>query len=172
MLTLGIILAVLHVACLAVLLRISRKPEAKQTQLETPQQIQIIQAPSLQTDPDFLKLLKLVESMPQKVIESVTSVSSYHKGKLGELIGYLHLNSQYDKLIVLRDITDFIGIRFPKGEDPGTIDFIDIKNGQYARLTKDQMILKKIIEGKHIDFKKFKIETDANFTSTDTNSEP
>lgn len=135
----------------------------------TPAQIQVIQAPSLREDPEFSKLIKLLEATPQKVVESVTSTSNGQKGKLGELIGYLHLNSQYDRLIVLRDITDFIGIRFPKDDDPGTIDFIDIKNGAYARLTKEQVALKKIVEGKHIGFKKFKVDTDA--TSTDTGNE-
>jgi predicted Holliday junction resolvase-like endonuclease len=121
-------------------------------------------------DPRIDELIDIIRQMPTKVLESIQSSTNHQKGKLGELIGYLQLNSQYDRLLSIRDTVDFIGIRFPKQGDPGTVDFIDIKNGQSARLTKDQMALKKILDGKHISFKKVKVDT-TNATSSGNDTE-
>lgn len=129
-------------------------------------EVQIIRPPGLSEDPEYQQLIRRLEIIPQKVLESVTNTTNQQKGKLGELIGYLHLNAQYDRLIVLKDITDFVGIRFPKGDDPGTIDFIDIKNGPYAKLSKEQTMLKKLVEARLVGFHRFKIETDGSASTS------
>ncbi len=105
-------------------------------------------------------LLKLqLDKIPTKVLESITSSGNNYKGKLAELIGYMKLNAQYDKVISFGDITDFIGIRFATNTDKGSIDFIDIKNGPHAKLTKDQSKFKKLIEDKRINFVKVRVDT-------------
>lgn len=105
------------------------------------------------------ELEKKLDKLPGKVLDSITSSSNNQKGRLGELIGYLQLNAQYDKLVPWSDVTDFIGIRWPTKTDPGTIDFIDIKNGPNARLTRDQNKLKKIVNAKQVHFVKIKVNT-------------
>lgn len=101
-----------------------------------------------------------LNQLPNRVVQSVSGTANNAKGKLSELIGYISLSAGYDKVIPFHDITDFVCIRFPKGDDPGSIDFVDIKNGKSAKLSPDQYRLKKIIEQKHIKFIKIQIDTD------------
>ena len=61
-----------------------------------------------------------------------------------------------DRLIVAGDIVDYIGIRFPIGDIPGAIDFIDIKTGKSASLSSDQRKLRDLIE-KSADIFSFKV---------------
>lgn len=102
---------------------------------------------------------KKVDKIPSKVLESITSSANNYKGNLGELIGYMKLTAKYDKLIGFGNVTDFIGIKWPTNDDPGTIDFIDIKNGPHAKLTRDQSRLKKIIDEGNSSFIKVRIDT-------------
>ena len=118
-------------------------------------------------DPRVDEIIEVVNQLPHKVLESITASSNNQKGKLGELIGYLNLNSKYDKLIALRDITDFIGIRFTKNGEEGTIDFIDVKNGPSARLSKEQMRLKQLIKDGKIRFFSFKVDTSTDSDTLD-----
>lgn len=142
----------------------------KSTSSPTSQQLQLppihVQAPN---DPRIDNLINIISEIPHKVLESITSSSNNQKGRLGELIGYLHLNSRYDRLIALRDITDFLAIRFPKDGKAGSIDFIDVKNGPNARLTKDQVSLKNLIKDGKVNFYSFKVDTSPN--SSDTTDE-
>lgn len=108
------------------------------------------------------EIRKDMAKLPGKVLDSVTSSGNNQKGRLGELIGYLKLNAEYDKVIAFGDITDFIGIRFEKPGCAGSIDFIDIKNGPHAKLTKDQSRFKKLIEAKRINFVKLKVDTEVS----------
>ena len=100
-----------------------------------------------------------VDKLPTKVLESITSSSNNYKGRLAELIGYMRLNAQYDKVIPFGDITDFIGIKFSTDTEEGSIDFIDVKNGPHAKLTRDQGKFKKLIEAKRINFVKVRVDT-------------
>lgn len=101
-----------------------------------------------------------LEGIPNKVLESINGSISNHKGKLAELIAYINLKAGYDKVIPLGNIVDFLGIRFATESDPGTFDFIDIKNGKSARLSHDQKQLQKLIQGQRIQFLKIQITTD------------
>lgn len=122
-----------------------------------------VQAP---VDPRINDLIDVISEMPHKVLESITSSTNHQKGRLGELIGYLNLNSKYDRLIALRDITDFLAIRFTKDGVEGSVDFIDCKNGPNARLTKDQIQLRDLIKNGKVKFYSFKVETSSGNDST------
>lgn len=100
-----------------------------------------------------------MEAVPGKVLRCIQGDLNHLKGTVAEHISYLQLNASYDRLLPFNSITDFIGIRFPRGTDPGALDFIDIKSGN-ARLSKEQSRLRRIIDGKHINFVTVKVITD------------
>jgi hypothetical protein len=102
---------------------------------------------------------RALDAVPNKVLQAVISSSNNLKGNLGELIGYLKLHAAYDRIIPLGNIVDFICIKLPKNGQEGCIDFVDIKTGGSAKLSKDQTQLKKLIEEKKINFVKLKVET-------------
>lgn len=122
--------------------------------------------PSPQVNVNLKPLQDAIESLPNKVLQSITSSSNTHKGTLGELIGYLQLHASYDRIIPLGGIIDFICIKFPDKSGPGHIDFVDIKTGNRCRLSKDQRALQDLIKEKQINFIKLKVET----TSSESNS--
>src|SRR5690606_3452059 len=103
-----------------------------------------------------------ISELPNKVLQSITSSANTHKGALGELIGYIQLRASYDRIIPLGSIVDFMCIKFPEGENPGQVDFIDIKTGNGSRLSKDQRELQKLIKEKRINFVKLKVDTTHN----------
>jgi len=100
-----------------------------------------------------------INDLPGKVLQSITSSTNTHKGALGELIGYLQLHASYDRIIPLGGIVDFICIKFPDNKSEGHIDFVDIKTGNYSRLSKEQRLLQKLIDNHLINFIKLKVET-------------
>jgi len=114
-----------------------------------------------------------VNDIPRQVMESINGTISFQKGKLAELAAYMNLRGAYDKVIPLNNIVDFICIRFPKDADPGTVDFIDIKNGKSARLSDDQKKLSVLIHNQHINFLKVKIDTSSvqDITNAGSNTE-
>ncbi len=116
--------------------------------------------PQPNTDILFGNLHKKLDDVPEKLLKSITGSVSTHKGKLAELIAYINLKSTYDRIIPLNNIVDFICIRFPTKDDPGSFDLIDIKNGKSARLSEDQRNLQKLIQSNCIKFLKLKIDTD------------
>lgn len=107
-------------------------------------------------------LKKDLEDMPNKMLQTIIGSSNTHKGALGELIGYIQLRASYDRIIPLGNIVDFVAIRLPEGDDPGCVDFIDIKTGDKSRLSKDQKGLQKLIEEKRINFIKMKVDTSSS----------
>lgn len=104
---------------------------------------------------DNVSLAKVLDEVPSKTLNTIQGSANNVSGKLGELIGLLELKSQYDRLIAMGDIVDFLAIRFPSKDRPGSIEFIDVKTGKGARLSSDQRKLKKLIEEDKdsIDFK-------------------
>lgn len=105
-------------------------------------------------------LNRTVAEVPEKVLRSITSSTNVRKGALGELIGYVEIKASYDRIIPLGNIVDFIGIKFDSPEERGHIDFIDVKTGKSARLSKDQKALQQLITDKHINFVKVKVESE------------
>jgi len=110
---------------------------------------------------NFASLESVIEELPQKVLKTIQGSVNTKEGVLGELVAHLQLRSEYDRLIAMNSISDFIGIRFPKTVDdvliPGRIDFIDVKTGKSARLSKDQKEFRNIIRDKHINFITLKV---------------
>jgi predicted Holliday junction resolvase-like endonuclease len=106
---------------------------------------------------DLKQIEKSIEQVPNKVLHSIVSSTNGYKGKVGELMGYLRLANEYDKVIPINDITDFICITFPKDNKPGRLVFLDIKTGESARLSQDQRKLRDIIKAKNIEFQKYSI---------------
>ena len=106
------------------------------------------------------ELEKIVSQVPEKVLKSITSSSNVKKGALGELIGYVELKATYDRIIPLGNIVDFIGIKFDSESEQGYIDFIDVKTGKSARLSKDQKALQHLVSEKRINFVKVKVESE------------
>lgn len=106
------------------------------------------------------QLHNIISEMPDKILKSITSSTNTKKGALGELIGYLELRASYDRIIPLGNIVDFIGIKFKTKDEEGCVDFIDIKTGKSARLSKDQKELQFLIENKSINFLKIKVESE------------
>lgn len=118
--------------------------------------------PSIQVDVDTSAITRALADqlahLPEQITQSITGTANTHKGKLGELIGYLQIKAEYDRIIPLGTIVDFMAIKFPTDTNPGYIDLIDIKTGQSARLSQDQRKLKELIEAKQINFKTIKID--------------
>ena len=159
-----LILGIAIGAVVGFILSAKRKPKIVEVPVVGPTPVINLQAP---VDPRIDILCSAISQMPQKVLESITSSTNHQKGRLGELIGYLNLNSKYDRLIALRDITDFLAIRFTKNGVEGSVDFIDVKNGPNARLTKDQIQLRDLIKNGKVNFFSFKVETNPNNDSSD-----
>jgi predicted Holliday junction resolvase-like endonuclease len=118
---------------------------------------------------DLKPLERLIEQIPNKTLQSITSSTNGMKGATGELIGYLKLGAEYDKVIPLGDIVDFLGVSFPKDGKSGSITFIDIKTGK-AKLSNDQRKLRDIIKLKNINFVKYHISL-ANQIEKDSTDE-
>lgn len=119
---------------------------------------------------DLGPIYKLIEGVPNKVLQSIVSSSNNMKGNLGELMGFLKLKAEYDRVIPLGNIVDFIGIKLPKDGKEGQIDFIDIKTDK-AKLSKDQSQLKKLIAEKRINFVKISIKMSTEAEYVESSSE-
>lgn len=104
-------------------------------------------------------ILDSLEGLPYKVLQSIQSSSNTHKGALGELIGYMKLHAEYDRIVPLNNIVDFMCIKLPTDTDPGHVDFIDVKTGDKSRLSKDQRALQSLIKEKRVNFVKLKVQT-------------
>lgn len=106
------------------------------------------------------------QQLPIQVLRCIQGNINTLKGQAAELVAYLQLNATYDRLLPFNSITDFIGIKFPHGDDPGRLDFIDIKTGS-ARLSPEQTKLRRIIESKQINFVKIRVTTDLPSSSSE-----
>ena len=101
-----------------------------------------------------------VEKIPTKTLNTIQGSVNTTAGKLGELITFIELQRSYDRFMMVGNIVDFIGIRFPQGDTPGAIEFIDVKTGDKAVLNPDQKKLKNMIENQKdcLSFKVVKVE--------------
>ena len=154
-----IFLAIILVCFIIAVYVIVKKAAAEQ---KTDTRLKDLENNSAQKSYDLVleRIERAIGSVPESVLRSVKGSVSDMKGHMGELISYVQVRSQYDRLIVLGDICDFIGIKFPKDSNPGHIHFIDIKAGKFARLSKDQIKLKKIIEKGDFEFQKISVSID------------
>lgn len=93
-------------------------------------------------DRKFISMDKALAGIPSKTLNTIQGSVNNTAGKLGEMMAFLDIQQSYDRIIISNDIVDFIGIRFPKEEDPGCIHFIDVKTGKSAALSSDQRKLR------------------------------
>jgi predicted Holliday junction resolvase-like endonuclease len=107
--------------------------------------------------PSQQQLQELLNVLPNQVLKSIQGNLNTLKGTVAEHISFLQLKATYDRLIPFNSISDFVGIKFPHDENDGVIHFIDIKTGK-ARLNRDQIMLKKLVEEKRIGFVTVKID--------------
>lgn len=107
---------------------------------------------------DMQPIYKQLSELPNKVLMSITNSTNTYKGALGELIGYINLRASYDRIIPLGSIVDFVAVKLPSDTHPGCVDFVDVKTGHKARLSKEQKALQKLIEEKKINFCRLKVE--------------
>ena len=116
----------------------------------------------VQQAPEDSELKKLLAELPNKLLQAFKSSTSNIRGAMAEHISFLKLTSDYDRLIPIGNVVDFIGIKFDTKKESfdGHIDFIDIKTGK-SRLTQDQMKVKRLADGGRTRFVKIKINTDA-----------
>lgn len=121
---------------------------------------------------DLSSLKQAIEGLPSKVLHSIQSSTNTKKGALGELIGYIELEAQYDRIIPLGNIVDFMCIKFPDASKQGMssngimregrVDFVDIKTGKSSRLSKEQRMLQQLIKDKKVNFVKLTVNTQAS----------
>jgi len=148
--------------------RIKKFSEQKSTSIPTP----IVNTDTRPFTQELDKIRSDIQDLPSEVLTVITGSGNTHKGKLGELIGYIELKAEYDRIIPMSSIVDFICIKLPTENDPGSIDFIDIKTGSSARLSKDQKDLKKLVDKKLISFKTIKINTIEGYEDDRTDTDP
>jgi len=156
------VLGIFAVFCIAMLMY--QRNLVSAFRIESQQQVipQPAPQPAPQVHVNLKPLQDVMEALPNKVLQSITASSNTHKGVLGELIGYISLRAQYDRIIPLGNIVDFVCIRFPTEDDPGCVDFIDVKTGDRCRLSKDQRKLQQLINDKSINFVKLTVDTSIN----------
>ena len=131
------------------------------------------QPPPPQVNVNMKPVEDAIKALPNKVLQSIQSSTNTKKGALGELIGYIQLEAEYDRIIPLGNIVDFMCITFPKNLPDGTIDmgqvdFVDIKTGKSARLSKEQKMLQQLIIDKKINFVKLAVNTQTSETISKT----
>lgn len=116
----------------------------------------------VQQAPEDENVRKELAALPNKVLQALKSSTSNIRGAMAEHISFLKLSSDYDRLIPIGNVVDFIGIKFDTKKESfdGHIDFIDIKTGK-SRLTQDQMRVKRLADSGRTRFVKIKINTDA-----------
>ena len=94
-------------------------------------------------DKEYKKLAAAIKATPTKTLNTIQGSVNNTTGKMGEMMQLIELQRIYDRLVVVGDIVDFIGIRFTG--DEATVDFIDIKTGKKAVLNADQRKLRDLI---------------------------
>lgn len=153
-----------------IVLLLIRSVQKRWKLLEEKVQNPLIQIPAPQVNVNLEPLQKAIEGLPNKVLHSIQSSTNTKKGALGELIGYIELEAQYDRIIPLGNIVDFLAIKLPDVNkiEEGHIDFIDIKTGKRSRLSKDQCALQQLIKDKKINFIKLTVNTTTNEAESQT----
>ena len=103
---------------------------------------------------DIISLLDEVRKLPVRVLHTLQGSISPRKGKVGELIFYTRLLSEYDRLIPLGQPIDFIGIKNRR-----TIDLIEVKTGG-SGLTREEAEIKRLVEEGRVRFVLQRIDQD------------
>lgn len=115
--------------------------------------------PPVNVEVDMAPFIREAQRIPGKVLQSVQGSVNANKGVLGELITVLKLRAEYDRIIPVSDIVDFICIKLPNDTHPGSVDFVEVKSGKAKRLTTEQKQLQKLLLDKKVQFVKVEVET-------------
>ena len=86
------------------------------------------------------------KELPNKVLRSIQSGISVRKGKVGELTTLMRILAAYKRIIPLGQPVDFIGI------SDEYVDFIEVKTGAAAGLTREEREIKGLIEEGKVRF--------------------
>jgi len=119
----------------------------------------IVHPQPVNVEVDMAPFVREVQRIPSKVLQSVQGSVNANKGVLGELVSVLKLRAEYDRIIPIGNIADFICIKLPTESREGTIDFVEVKSGGRKRLTAEQKALQKLVEEKKVQFVKVEVET-------------
>jgi predicted Holliday junction resolvase-like endonuclease len=91
-------------------------------------------------------IAEMGNELPNKVLKSIQSGISVRKGKVGELTTLMRLLAAYKRIIPLGQPVDFIGI------SDEYVDFIEVKTGIAAGLTREEREIKGLIEEGKVRF--------------------
>lgn len=106
---------------------------------------------------------RMVSVLPMKLLETLKGSVAHAKGDLGEFIQLLRLKADYDIVLPLGDIVDYLCIKLPKqdrdtNEDiAGTIDFVEVKTNS-SRLSPAQKKFRDLVVSKQINFKQVTVK--------------
>ena len=101
----------------------------------------------------------IIKTLPSKVLATLKGATNSLQGDLGEHIQLLKLKADYDILIPLGSIVDYIGIKFPNENNEGTLDFIEVKTNN-SRLSSSQKKLQDLVVRRKIGFKQVTVKID------------
>ena len=130
-----------------IILQFSRKYRAGEEQMDDP-------AGENHPDWNVVALLDEIQKLPSKVLHTIQGSISPKKGKVGELIFYTRLLSEYDRLIPLGQPIDFIGIKNRR-----SIDLIEVKTGN-SQLSKEEAEIRRLVEEGKVKFVLQRIDQD------------
>ena len=102
---------------------------------------------------------EMMKSLPSKVLATLKGATNSLQGDLGEHIQLLKLKADYDILIPLGSIIDYIGIKFPNETVEGSVDFIEVKTNN-SRLSSSQKKLQDLVNRRKIGFKQVTVRVE------------
>lgn len=98
-----------------------------------------------------------LEQVPAKVLGTFEGSTNTMKGNVGEWAAWQQLLASYDIVIPFNRVFDYIGIRFDRPDDPGVVEFLEIKTGK-ARLSEEQRKLKELLERGNVSFRTIRMK--------------
>lgn len=116
------------------------------------------------------KTSSTLEDVPSKVFNMIKGSNHTLRGELGEFIQYTRLKADYDTIIPLGDVVDYLCIKFPRPESgvDGSIDFVEVKTNK-ARLTMSQKAVRSLVADKKVGWKNVKIQMSGQECQQDEN---
>lgn len=107
---------------------------------------------------------KIFDTMRESLLASVRGDMSKNKGSIGELAAMTRLMAEYDSVVPDGRIADFIAFKLPGIENPGNMDFIEVKTGN-SKTSKFQEAIKEIVRSGNIRFIEIRMQVNNETTS-------
>ena len=144
------IISLVVIGILLFILSIKIKDDTKESLLVEPPIINVIDEKTQARLDELNKANRqtqhLIDEIPTKVLNAVRGANNKLVGEFGEFAAHLLIRQEYDKVIYLGDVCDFVGFKYPTATTPGRIEFIEIKTGN-AKLSTNQKKLKSLVNG-------------------------